>query len=253
MIEYIEELEDMINSFSVPREDICFIGSEILAKKNIRKNKDIGISIRNLSIEEIEELKQYILKNQYHISIKNDPFQDVGICCEDIYKPKYSVELDEYRFISMELLVAIKKSRNRYKDRKDLELINSKVEYSQSLVDSILKNEAMLKNSEAKDWDKEWKRCISFDDIYIFGSGKVGKRIHERLIEENKEFKFRGFVTSEMIFGDSENTFQICNEFHNDKSNKICIIVALKNDYENVMIKLKEMGLKNIVYGYHMS
>jgi len=133
-INHFEKLDAFIQKNDLKKRDFCFVGSSILAEKDLRNNGDIDIAIipSKRSKIDIESLSQ-------DLSIAKERYSWMEITDKDLIEnEKLHYEVEGYKFARPELVYSYKKRRKWEKDEIDKELIE----------ESLIQN-----NSFNWDWD----------------------------------------------------------------------------------------------------
>lgn len=95
------------------------------------------------------------------------------------------------------------------------------------------------------------KKCIKiYDEIYIYGAGKIGKEVYEYFKKIDKKEKIKGFIVSSLTENvrqiESKKVYEI-SEIINLKYNGLLIIaIEQKKQYE-IVKKLYDLNLKNVL------
>ncbi len=120
-MKYFEELKKL----ELPKDMFAVFGSGPLAIRGLRENKDIDLIVKKELCNKL--IKEHEVKdsNGECISIGNVDifknwkpwFDDIDLLIED------SDIFDEIRFVKLKYVLEFKKSRNKEKDQKDVELI----------------------------------------------------------------------------------------------------------------------------------
>tara|TARA_Y100000592_G_scaffold96953_1_gene166530 strand:- start:60660 stop:61064 length:405 start_codon:yes stop_codon:yes gene_type:complete len=127
-IEHIEELKKILDENSISPNDVCIVGSSVLAAHGIRKNKDIDIilskDIRKLFTESDKAFN--LTKNVECVGVGwlynlDNRTKDEEI----IYNSNKHFKKYNLKFCNMDLLLKRKKLSKREKDILDIKLINN--------------------------------------------------------------------------------------------------------------------------------
>tara|TARA_A100001201_G_C4041425_1_gene186797 strand:- start:354 stop:758 length:405 start_codon:yes stop_codon:yes gene_type:complete len=128
-INHLEELKNEIIKHQIEKQDICIVGSAVLAALNIRSNKDLDIIILHNKRDMIKKTeKNFLISKNIECVSKNwmrktdKPISDDEI----ILNPKNHFYKKGFKFCSLELLKIRKKFSTREKDIKDLKEINDR-------------------------------------------------------------------------------------------------------------------------------
>ena len=131
-INHIIELENILERLSIKKEDICIVGSSVLAVYNIRNNKDIDIIIAPKVRREILEVSAAKNLTENIECVASGWFSRVDRMISDeeiIYNPRYHFTYGEFKYCNLDILRRRKAESEKIKDRKDVEYINDKSEY----------------------------------------------------------------------------------------------------------------------------
>lgn len=102
---------------------------------------------------------------------------------------------------------------------------------------------------------QEWKNILNNKEaFYIYGAGKVGKRIWNLIKSDGKQQKVKGFVVSRS--GGNPSDIEGVPVFLLDEieDKNVCVLVSVTDIYQlEIMDSLKECGFENIVCAYKYS
>ena len=112
----LNKTKELLIENKISLDKVVLDGSVVLALYGLRENKDIDAIIGN---DEIKKVKDIIDVHNDELKMYNKTVDDI------IYNPKNYFYYDGLKYISLELLKIKKETRGEYKDKKDIELINS--------------------------------------------------------------------------------------------------------------------------------
>ncbi len=130
-IKFIDELAKVLDQFEINKNEICIIGSSVLAHNGIRENHDLDFAlypearIRLLKKykDRIELLSSGTINFSENVQSLLGRYTKIGLLDEELFDNTYSVHMDGYRVAKIEVEMAQKIERNLKKDRTDLEKI----------------------------------------------------------------------------------------------------------------------------------
>lgn len=131
-INHIRELERILERLSIKKEDICIVGSSVLAVYNIRHNKDIDIIIAPKIRREILEGSSAHNLTENVECVASGWFNRVDRMISDeelVYNPRYHFTYGKFKYCNLDILRRRKAVSEKTKDRKDVEHINDKSKY----------------------------------------------------------------------------------------------------------------------------
>jgi len=123
-LKHLKELKKQLQELKINSNDVCIVGSAVLAYYNIRENNDIDIIMHekyrktdnNYNISSnIECVKKGWL---YHIENITDE--------EIIFNSKFHFVYEQLKFCNLNLVKKRKNISNKKKDIKDIRLINDR-------------------------------------------------------------------------------------------------------------------------------
>jgi len=128
-INHLEELKNEITKYQIEKQDICIVGSAVLAALNIRPNKDLDIIILHNKRDLIKKTeKNFSISTNVECVTKNWMRKTDKLISDDeiILNPKNHFYKNGFKFCNLELLKVRKKFSTREKDIKDLKEINDR-------------------------------------------------------------------------------------------------------------------------------
>ena len=152
-VKFLDKLEDSLRKSGLAKDDICIVGSAVLAYHGIRENKDIDIIVapqvrRELGIsDEATKIGKNIevVGKDWHPKVSDGKIVDFE---------RYHFTHKGYKFVNLELLISKKWMHPRSKDLVDLKLI----------IDSAIDNSKMKKLLFApprlKNYAQHYERCM---------------------------------------------------------------------------------------------
>jgi len=122
-INFFQELDYVLNKFNLHKNDICIVGSSVLAIHNIRKNNDIDIIIKQKIRNSLfnTNTKVTLSTNVEIVScnwLNIDDFDD-----KIINNQRYHDRINGYKVAKIEILYLHKSISKRTKSLRDKELI----------------------------------------------------------------------------------------------------------------------------------
>ncbi len=209
MLRYIDELEKFLEKYGIAKEDVCLVNSAILAIKNIRENGDLEFALRPTAREcLVNKGEKFYYYNKYSEVIKfsenmdcdHNLYRMFNIYDKDLFQDEYTERYGEYRVICPEILMASKIIWNREKDEMHQKLIKESSLWSKEFEKKVNVYVRVAINNgwpEPIDRDCLWNHILSSKkDVYIFGTGYIGKHVYKRFIRENATEKIQGFLVS---------------------------------------------------------
>ncbi len=102
---------------------------------------------------------------------------------------------------------------------------------------------------------EEWKKILEASySIYIYGAGKIGKRIYNLIEKENQLAKLQGFVVSELKGGITNIENKPVIEINKLNKQDSTIFVSVSDMYQNeIMELLQHLEYKHVICVYKYS
>tara|TARA_R100000152_G_C6781051_1_gene214817 strand:- start:4766 stop:5158 length:393 start_codon:yes stop_codon:yes gene_type:complete len=125
MVKYLKELETILNQYQIDKNDVCIVGSAILALHEIRENNDVDIIVRK-SVRKDLSLSHKSCKISKNIEIvgENWFFIDDNLTDDLILDNRENhLKNGDYKYVNLNLLLERKRSSNKEKDLGDVNLI----------------------------------------------------------------------------------------------------------------------------------
>lgn len=135
-VEHREKFESVLNEFGVSKDEVCIIGSSILALADIRQNRDIDFVTTYDTREQIRDHiegsnKDYKIKSNGAVKFGSgvgltytDRFKMFGITDDEIVRnSEYHMVVDGFKILRPEMEISIKYYRNQLKDKQDIAYI----------------------------------------------------------------------------------------------------------------------------------
>lgn len=132
-VEHREKFESILDEFGVDKDEVCIIGSSILALADIRQNRDIDFVT---TYDTRERIRNHIESSNKGYKIKSNGAvkfgSDVGLTYTDRFKmfgvtddeivrnSEYHVVVDGFKILRPEMEISIKYYRNKIKDKQDI-------------------------------------------------------------------------------------------------------------------------------------
>jgi len=128
-LKHLKELNKTLENLNLTKQEVCIVGSGVLAVLGLRENKDLDIII-------LHAKRECIAPNDKNFSISKNVE-----CVSANWLKNYSAELSDdriindpnlhfvkfdFKFCNLELLKKKKQSSMRAKDKEDLRLINDR-------------------------------------------------------------------------------------------------------------------------------
>ena len=128
-VKHLEELENVLESLQIKKEDICIVGSSVLAVSGIRHNNDIDIIIapefrkKVTSGSQAENLSKNVecVASNWLYKFEESP-SDKDI----VYDSEYHFVNGDFKYCKLDLLIKRKSNSDKEKDIKDMEVINDR-------------------------------------------------------------------------------------------------------------------------------
>ncbi|MBR4027352.1 MAG: hypothetical protein IKJ01_07335 [Lachnospiraceae bacterium] len=265
MINGKEELEAILKKYEIEYQDVCYILSTIFSVKGIRENRDIEFILKPQKREKL--LKNYIESggNGYNpyseVIIFNEnlqchfnPYRIFDIDDEKLFEDTYSEKLEDgARVVKLELYAALKILYNKIKDKKDIDLIKDKGFWTESFQKEVNKYLEIAKEKGFSIFEgnrqEKWKEIFARENLYIFGTGGIGKTLFKKIEREGLSDKINGFLVSKKS-AEFLYSKRIYDFSEIDKSNSnILLAVSFFNIVETKKL-LQDMGFVNIEETY---
>lgn len=130
---FLDELEYVMNKYGLAQDEICIVGSSILAHYGIRENHDLDFALAPKArkrilerySEQIEVLPSGTINFSANIQSLLGRYKKIGLLDEELFDDTYATDMDGYRVAKIEVEIAQKMERNYEKDRRDLEKIGN--------------------------------------------------------------------------------------------------------------------------------
>lgn len=130
-VRFLDELKYVLNKFEINKNDICIIGSTVLALYGIRENHDLDFALypkaRDRILERyndrIEVLPSGTINFSENVQSLRGRYAKIGLLDEDLFDNTYTVQMEGYHVAKIEVEISQKLVRNLEKDRRDLERI----------------------------------------------------------------------------------------------------------------------------------
>ena len=129
IVNYLEELSLTLERFDLSKDDICIVGSAVLAVYDVRENNDIDIIVspeqrykvsKEHSSIKISENVECVSSNWlFNLDEKTTDY-------DIIYDKNNHFKKNGFKFCNLELLKKRKQNSNKQKDTEDLILINDR-------------------------------------------------------------------------------------------------------------------------------
>lgn len=129
IVNYLEELSLTLERFDLSKDDICIVGSAVLAVYDVRENNDIDIIIS-------PEQRYKVSKEHSNIKISENvecvssnwlfKLDEKTTDYDIIYDKNNHFKKNGFKFCNLELLKKRKQNSNKQKDTEDLILINDR-------------------------------------------------------------------------------------------------------------------------------
>lgn len=235
-IRYFDEFERVIQSFAIQKEDVCIVGSSVLASCGLRENHDVDFAIRPGTREalleqwggRVELLPSGTINFSQHVQSLFKRYEKIGITNADLFESdKYTSDFHGYRIAGIEIEIAQKQERNMKKDIKDLAAIGK--DYSKIPgFDMVLYQEVTAK-----------KRAI------IYGAGARAGRIYNVY---SGMYDIECFVDRDQeLWGMKIKGVPVCSPDVLSKSDA-CVIISSSRYEDEIKRELYEKyGAKKIV------
>lgn len=264
MLKYIDELERNLYKYGIEKEDVCLVNSAILAVKGIRENADLEFALRPSAREcLINKGEMFYYCNKYSKVIKfsekidcdQDLYRMFNIYDEDLFSDDHTERYGKYRIIKPELLMASKIIWNREKDEAHQKIIKESCLWSEDFEKKVNAYVKVALNNgwpEPVDRDILWNHILSSEkDVYIFGTGYIGKHVYKRFFRENAIDRIRGFAVSARE--NDQNTLFDKKIYELEEINKQYSVIVLATGIQNLkenLDMLKNEGFNDAVAGY---
>ena len=265
MIKHLNELEKILLKYQISPKDVCLITSSCLAANKIRDNQDLEFTLRKSARKQLlERYMNELDMNKYSGAIKfsEDIECDIndyimfGIDDDQLFDDANSIEYGAFRVIKVEIYICQKILQNREKDMKDINLLREKGLWTNEFNEQVNKYLLMAKKNgwcmPEKDRQKLWENIFSSEkEIFIFGTGYIGRRVFNKVKAENLKDKLTGFLVSKRK--DNERVLfnkKIYELEEVDKKESIVLVSVKYNDMKEDMEMLKDNGFVNLIQGF---
>ena len=210
-INLIDELENILIKYGVARSDVCLLSSSVFAVKDLRGNRDIEFAVRP-SVRDalLQRCIDEVAYNEYSevimfttdIHCHKDEFIMFDITDDKLFTDKYSSTYGEYRIVDMDIYLSLKILQNRRKDDFDIEMIKSSDLWTKDREKNLY---TYLERAYKNGWDKillnreeYWRNIfVSKKNIYLFGTGSIGRRVYNHIKQDGFTEKICGFLVSD--------------------------------------------------------
>ena len=128
-INHLEELFNTLHRHSIDPNDVCIVGSAVMAALGLRENNDIDIIISTSHRKKLSDKKKCfnLSENIECVGVNWLYNLDEKTTDEDIiYKNENHFLKNGLKYCNIRLLLKRKKLAGRPKDKRDIELINDK-------------------------------------------------------------------------------------------------------------------------------
>lgn len=155
-IQFLEELEYILHKNNISKNEICIIGSSVLAFYGIRENHDLDFAlypeirfrILENCADQIELLPSGTINFSENTQALQSRYAKIGLLDEELFDDAYAVNIEGYRVARIEVEIAQKIERNFEKDRKDLAKIGNNYEqfpeFDNKLFEKLTKRKAII-------------------------------------------------------------------------------------------------------------
>ena len=155
-IQFLEELECVIKRNEISKNEICIIGSSVLAFYGIRENHDLDFvlfpkartRILEKCADQIEVLPSGTINFSENVQALQKRYAKIGLLDEELFDDTYTVHMEGYRVAKIEVEIAQKIERNFEKDRKDLAKIGDNYGqfpgFNTHLFEGLMKRKAII-------------------------------------------------------------------------------------------------------------
>ncbi len=177
-MKYLDKLCNICKQYNISKEDVCIVGSSVLAEIVGRDSNDIDAILKNAVRErlivsngkELNILKSGTIDFQ-DVQFSRNRYKAIGLDDENIFNSKYMDSYEGFRIIKVEIEVAKKIVRDAPKDRLDvIRFCNSEYNYRAdwALIYELVSYKAPVSNSIMQ------RICRSFAHRIIrLGGGKI--------------------------------------------------------------------------------
>lgn len=155
-VRFLGELEYVLNKYGLDQDEICIVGSSVLAHYGIRENHDLDFAldpktrVRVLEkySEQIEVLPSGTINFSKNIQSLLGRYEKIGLLDEELFDDTYTTNMDGYRVAKIEVEIAQKIERSFVKDRKDLAKIGNNYEqfseFNYKLFERLMRRKAVI-------------------------------------------------------------------------------------------------------------
>ncbi|WWR15398.1 hypothetical protein V1224_13100 [Lachnospiraceae bacterium JLR.KK008] len=161
-VKFLDELGYVLDKFKINRDEICLIGSSVLAFADIRENHDLDFAmspdarnrILKLYHDQVQVLPSGTINFSSDIQSLYNRYAKIGLLDEEMFDDKYTVYLDGLRIAKLEVEIAQKLERDMEKDRKDFAKIRKDghqfLGFDNELYEKLVNRKAIIFGAGAK-------------------------------------------------------------------------------------------------------
>lgn len=239
-VKFLDELEVILERFQIAKDEICIIGSSVLAFADIRENHDLDFAlypeardrVLKLYSEQVEVLPSGTINFSSNIQSLQNRYAKIGLLDEEIFNDSYTMRMNGLRVARIEMEFAQKVARNYDKDRKDMEKIGDVYlkfpEFDIELYESL----------------KRKKKGI------IFGAGRNANIAYNCYATR---FELVCYVdNNENLWGSKINGLEVCSPDILKNTKEAFIIISSINNAESIKNNIYEKYGKHKVITFCM-
>ena len=122
MIQHEEELYRMLDLYNINYDDVCIVGSSVIARAGFRDNNDIDITLKPSAREISEKFRGQsgLIELSENIQACTGRYNIIGISDDELFSDECSESYRGTRIVKFELEIAKKLRRLEPKDQRDL-------------------------------------------------------------------------------------------------------------------------------------
>lgn len=239
-VKFFDKLETILEHYQIAKDEICIIGSSVLAFADIRENHDLDFALHpetrdrilKLYGDQVEVLPSGTINFSPNIQTAQNRYAKIGLFDVDLFNETYTVYINGIRIAKIEVELAHKIARNFEKDRKDLEKIG----------DSYVK----LPGFDIGLYESLTRKKKGI----IFGAGKSANMAYNCYAAR---FELICYVdNNENLWGSKINGLEVCSPDVLKKTEDAFIIISSSDNAEAIKNSIREKYGKRRIITFRM-